>query len=360
MSHTFHLKNAKILIVGGAGFVGSNLCHHILSQHDPKEIWIVDNLLSSDISNVPINERVHFVFGSITEDKILHEIPENLDAVFHLACYHGNQSSITDPLADHDNNTLTTLKLFERLKDFKNIKKVVYAAAGCAVAEKTFDDAKATSEDAPVSLFHDSPYSISKLVGEMYGNYFWMRYGLPFVKARFQNVYGPREILGAGRWRGTAHTVWRNVVPTFIWKSLQGEALPLDNAGNASRDFIFVEDMARGLVACAEKGQSGEAYNLASGVETAIGDLARMINELTGNATPVALRPARDWDRSGKRFGSTEKSRDKLGFEATVSIMEGLRKTVEWTKLNQETIQRTIANHDLMMRQLERVSGCTK
>lgn len=354
MSYTTHLKGAKILIVGGAGFVGSNLCHHILEQHDSKGIWVVDNLLSSDISNVPVNPRVHFVFGSITEEKILFALPEDIDVVFHLACYHGNQSSIADPLADHDNNTLTTLKLFERLKGFKHLKKVVYAAAGCAVAEKTFNDAKPTSEDAPVSLFHDSPYSISKLIGEMYGNYYWMRYGLPFVKARFQNVYGPREILGAGRWRGTVHTVWRNVVPTFVWKSLHGEALPLDNGGNASRDFIFVEDMARGLVACAETGKPGEAYNLASGVETAIGDLAKMINAFTGNATPVDLRPARDWDRSGKRFGSIVKSREQLCFEASVSIEEGLKKTVEWTMTNRETIQHMINNHDLMMRQLER------
>lgn len=343
--------NKKILIVGGAGFVGSNLCHHILEKYDPREVWIVDNLLSSDICNIPNDQRVNFLFGSITEDKVLHALPRDLDVVFHLACYHGNQSSIADPMADHDNNTLTTLKLFEHLKDFKLLKKVVYAAAGCAVAEKTFDNAKPTLEDAPVSLFHDSPYSISKLVGEMYGNYYFQRYGLPFVKARFQNVYGPREILGAGRWRGTPHTVWRNVVPSFIWKSIHKEALPLDNGGNASRDFIFVEDMARGLVSCAEQGTPGEAYNLASGVETTIADLAQMINELTGNITPVDLKPARDWDRSGKRFGSTVKSRENLNFEAEVSIKEGLRRTVEWTLENRETIQRTISNHDLMMRQ---------
>jgi len=354
MLESISLKSTKILIVGGAGFVGSNLCHYILEQHDPKEVWIVDNLLSSDMANVSIDPRVRFVFGSIAEDNILHSLPEDLDVVFHLACYHGNQSSIADPLADHDNNTLTTLKLFEHLRNFKKLKKVVYAAAGCAVAEKTFDNATATSEDAQVSLFHDSPYSISKLIGEMYGNYYWTRYKLPFVKARFQNVYGPREILGAGRWRGTVHTVWRNVVPTFVWKSLQGEALPLDNGGNASRDFIFVEDMARGLVACAEKGEPGEAYNLASGVETSIGDLAHTINESTGNTTPVNLRPARDWDRSGKRFGATEKSRERLGFEAKVSIEEGLCKTVEWTKANQEMIQLTMANHNVIMRQLER------
>jgi UDP-glucose 4-epimerase len=348
------LRNRKILIVGGAGFVGSNLCHHILAQHDPKEVWIVDNLLSSEMCNVPNDPRTHFVFGSITEDKILHALPDDLEIVFHLACYHGNQSSIADPLADHDNNTLTTLKLFERLKDFKSLKKVVYAAAGCAVAEKTFDDATATLEDAPVSLFHDSPYSISKLIGEMYGNYYFQRYSLPFVKARFQNVYGPREILGAGRWRGTHHTVWRNVIPTFIWKSIHGEALPLDNGGNASRDFIFVEDMVKGLVACALKGNPGEAYNLASGVETTISDLANQINQLTGNPTPVDLKPARDWDRSGKRLGSTEKSRQKLGFEADVNISEGLRRTVEWTQANSAIIQRIIVNHDLMMQQLSR------
>lgn len=351
---TESLAKKKILIVGGAGFVGSNLCHHILERHDPKEIRIVDNLLSSDICNVPNDPRVRFVFGSITEDKILHALPEDLDVVFHLACYHGNQSSIADPLADHDNNTLTTLKLFERLKDIKRLKKVVYAAAGCAVAEKTLDDAKPTPEDAPVSLFHDSPYAISKLVGEMYGNYYFHLYGLPFVKARFQNVYGPREILGAGRWRGTPHTVWRNVVPTFIWKSIHGVALPLDNGGNASRDFIFVEDIARGLVACAEMGQPGEAYNLASGVETSISDLARLINQITGNPTKVELCPSRNWDRSGKRFGATEKSRIQLQFESATPIEQGLHRTVEWTQANKEVIQCAMVSHDLLMRQLAR------
>lgn len=346
------LRSRKILIVGGAGFVGSNLCHHILIQHDPKEVWIVDNLISSDICNVSNDLRVRFIFGSITEDKILHALPDDLEIVFHLACYHGNQSSIADPLADHENNALTTLKLFERLKDFKNLKKIVYAAAGCSVAEKTFNDARATLEDAPVSLFHDSPYSISKLIGEMYGNYYFQRYGLPFVKARFQNVYGPREILGAGRWRGTRHTIWRNVIPTFIWKSIHGEALPLDNGGNASRDFIYVEDMAKGLVACAQRGNPGEAYNLASGVETTIVDLAYQINQLTGNKTQVDLKPPRDWDRSGKRFGSTEKSREKLAFEASINISEGLRRTVEWTQANTTIIKRTISNHDVLMQQL--------
>ena len=341
-------SNASILVVGGAGFVGSNLVQKLL-EHDPREIVIVDNLLSSDISNVPSLPNVRLLLGSIADDSILDNLPRDIEYVFHLACFHGNQSSIHDPIADHDNNTITSLKLFNTLKDFKGLKKVVYAAAGCAVAEKTFDEATATSEDAPVSLYHDSPYSISKLIGELYGNYFWKQYGLPLVKARFQNVYGPREILGAGRWRGTPHTVWRNVTPTFIWKSLHNEALPLDNGGNASRDFIFVEDMARGLMCCASRGEPGGIYNLASGVETNIRQLAETINELTGNPTPVDLKPARDWDRSGKRFGATEKSEREIGFKAMVDIRTGLERTVEWTRVNACVIKRCIDQHRQFM-----------
>lgn len=342
MSESFAAKN--VLVVGGAGFVGSNLVKAILAHH-PRKLTIVDNFLSADPVNVPEDPLVHLVAGSITSERILAGLDGDLDYAYHLACYHGNQSSIHDPLADHENNTLTTLKLFERLKDIRTLRKVVYAAAGCAVAEKTFDGASATREDAPVSLFHDSPYSISKLLGEMYGNYYFARHGLPFVKARFQNVYGPGEILGAGRWRGTPHTVWRNVTPTFLWKAMHGEALPVENGGIASRDFIYVEDMARGLMACGLKGVPGEIYNLGSGVETTIRELAERINAETGNATPIALTPARDWDRSGQRFATTDKARERLGFVAEVPHAEGIRRSVEWTKANKATILRCMMAH---------------
>jgi UDP-glucose 4-epimerase len=350
MSASF--ENKEVLVVGGAGFVGSNLVKLILNQ-GPKSILIVDNLLSSDPVNVPVDPRVRFIPRSINDDVVLHNLPDSLDYAFHLACFHGNQSSIADPMMDHENNTLTSLKLFNRLKDIKSLKKIVYAAAGCAVAEKTYDGAVATKEDAAISLYHDSPYSISKLIGEFYGNYFFKQFGLPFVKARFQNVYGPGEILGAGHYRGTANTVWRNVTPTFVFRSLHHEALPLDNGGDASRDFIFVEDMARGLMACALKGEAGEIYNLASGVETTIGQLANMINDLTQNPTPVDLRPKRDWDNSGKRFGDPTKASEGLGFTAEVSINDGLARTVEWTKANLTEIKRCMAYHRHLVSEVE-------
>jgi nucleoside-diphosphate-sugar epimerase len=193
------------------------------------------------------------------------------------------------------------------------------------------------------------------MIGEYYSNYYFSRFGLPTVKARFQNVYGPGEVLGAGRWRGTVNTVWRNVTPTFIYKALNHEALPVENGGIASRDLIYVGDMAAGLIACALRGEPGEVYNLASGTETTIRELAELVNELAGNPTPIALTPARDWDHSGQRFGATDKSRRELDFEATMPLREGLERTITWTRENREFIDRCIAKHAERIRNLEAV-----
>jgi nucleoside-diphosphate-sugar epimerase len=345
------LAGTRILVVGGAGFVGSNLVRALLG-HDPAQILVVDNLLSAERDNLPEDDSVAFLEGSITEDATLAALPLDLDYVFHLATFHGNQSSMADPLADHEHNMYSTLRLYEALKDRSEIKRVVYASAGCTVAEKTFDGAQATTEDAPVSLWLDSPYQISKIIGEYYSNYYFTRHSLRTVKARFQNVYGPGEILGAGHWRGTINTVWRNVVPTFIYKALHHEALPVENGGIATRDLIYVGDMARGLIACAARGEPGEVYNLASGVETSIVELAELINELTGNPTPIAVVPARDWDHSGQRYGSTEKALDALGFAAMIGLREGLERTIAWTRENLAWIERCIAKHSERMEQL--------
>jgi UDP-glucose 4-epimerase len=337
-------KDQKILVTGGAGFVGSNLVKKLL-EAAPREVVVVDNLLSAERVNVPENSAVTFIEGSITDDDVLRKLANDFDYVFHLATYHGNQSSMHDPLADHDNNTLTTLKLYERIKDFDQLKRVVYSSAGCTVAEKTYMEVQATDEDAPVSLYLDSPYQISKIIGELYSNYYFTQHSLPVIKARFQNVYGPGEILGAGRWRGTPATIWRNVTPTFVYRGLKGMPLTVENEGRATRDFIFVEDIVRGLMLCATKGVPGEVYNLASGVETSIQELATLVNSQTDNPTPIEYLPPRSWDHSGKRFGSTEKSKRALGFEPQTHLEEGLRQTIDWTREHLSFIDACIEKH---------------
>ena len=348
VTHPHALAGTRILVTGGAGFVGSNLVARLLREQ-AAHVHVVDNLMSATRENIPADDRVRFTEGSIADERVLQSFDDEYDFVFHLATYHGNQSSIHDPIADHDNNLLTTLMLFERLKHFTRPRKIVYSGAGCAVAAKTFDDPTPTDENAPISLSMDSPYSISKLVGEFYARYYFERHQLPTVRARFQNVYGPREILGAGQWRGTPATVWRNVTPTFVYKSLNGEALPIEGEGDAGRDFIYVDDVVEGLIACALRGAPGDVYNLATGHEITIRELAARINEATANATPVAQLPRRTWDRSGRRFGDPTKARVELGFEARISHSEGIRRTVEWTRANRDLIERCMAQHDAHM-----------
>lgn len=336
-------EGARTLVVGGAGFVGSNLVRALLDA-GVAEALVVDNLLSAERENLPPDDRVRFVEGSITDDEVLAALPADRDFVWHLATFHGNQSSIEFPLEDHEHNTLTTLKLYERLKDFDGITKVVYSSSGGTVAPKTFDDATATAEDQPVSMHLDSPYQISKIVGEFYSNYYSDRHGLPVSMVRFQNVYGPGEVLGAGRWRGS-NTVWRNVTPTFVYKALKHEPVPVQNGGVATRDFIYVGDIARGLMATALRGEPANVYNMASGTETTIRELAETINALAGNPTPIALAPARGWDHSGKRFGDPKRAREELGFAAEMPLRDGLEATVAWTREHLDWIDACIERH---------------
>ena len=120
------LAGAEVLVVGGAGFVGSNLVHRLIAEEVGRVI-IIDNLLSAERSNIPPDPRVELIEASIAEDQALGVLEDRFEHVFHLATFHGNQNSIAAPLADHANNTLTTLKLFERLSSFQRLRSVVYA-----------------------------------------------------------------------------------------------------------------------------------------------------------------------------------------------------------------------------------------
>ena len=343
------LAGARVLVVGGAGFVGSALVRRLLAD-GAGSVVVVDNLLSSEADNLPSDDRIDLRVASITEPRTLAQLDDSFDYAFHLATFHGNESSIARPLDDHEHTLLSTLTLFERLRSLRRLQRVVYVSTGCALAAKVAGPAEPVREDGPVPLDFDSPYQISKVVGEMYSLYYEHRYGLPVARARFQNVYGPGEVLGAGSWRGTPATVWRNVVPTFVYRALSGEPLVLHGGGRASRDFIHVHDVVDGLVRCATApGAAGDVFNLASGDEVTILRLAELVNELTGNPAGIATIPARDWDRSINRVGSTEKAKERLGFEAQIRLEEGLAATIEWTRANLERIERCIAKHAPLM-----------
>ncbi len=256
-------------------------------------VTVVDNLLSAERENLPDDERVEFVEGSITDDDVLAGLPD--DVRLRLPPRHLPRQPELDgrparrPREQHADDA-EALRAHQGLRARSSGSSTRRPAARSPRRPSTRPTP--TSEDAPVSLWLDSPYQISKIIGEFYSNYYFSQHGLPVVKARFQNVYGPGEVLGAGRWRGTPNTVWRNVTPTFIYRSLKGEALPVENGGIASRDFIYVDDIVAGLIACAA--QRRGRGRLQPGQRRRDDDPAswpRRVNELTGNPTPIALTP---------------------------------------------------------------------
>lgn len=335
--------DTRALVIGGAGFVGSNVVQQLLGRSSSVEVVVIDNLLSAERDNLPDDARVEFVHDSVND--ALGDVGHDFDHVFHLSTFHGNQSSMASPVLDHEHNLVTTLNVCEHFAGAKRLRRLVYSSAGCTVAAKTHDAPVATSEDAPISAYHDSPYQISKIVGELYLNYYWAQHDLPAVKARFQNVYGPGEVLGAGEWRGTPATVWRNVTPTFVYRAIKGMPLLLHNGGDVSRDFIYVDDIVDGLLRCALLGKPGEVYNLSSGTETTIRELAETIAEVVERDVVLEDIPGRPWDRSGRRYGDPTKSEAELGFEAQVDLRTGIERTVAWTLENLDRIDAAIDRH---------------
>lgn len=333
----------RTLIIGGNGFVGSNLTDRILERTDSR-IWIIDNLLSSDKPENDSDERVTFLQADAGILENFKSIPTDIDTVFLLHCLHGNQSSLHDPLLDLDNSLRPTIATLEWVRRSGINPKIVYAGAGCAVAHKTWDSPEAVVETDTVHLYHDSPYSISKLAGEMHSVMYAEQFNLDVSRARFQNVYGPGEFLGAGRWRGTNATIWRNVVPSFVWKAINNQNLTV-TGDKASRDFIYVSDLSEGLIAIANVGIKGEAYNLASGVETNILELAELIIEMTQSNSKIEIKSSRYWDNSGRRYGSVSKSSLKLNFNAKTLLTDGIKKTIEWTRANSDLIDWKISRH---------------
>jgi nucleoside-diphosphate-sugar epimerase len=333
------------VVIGGAGFVGSWVVDEILKDSNAR-VTIVDNLISSEKWNISTDPRVNFIEGSAADINVLKSIQDKVDYVYQLACFHGNQSSIARPFDDLENGLKTTLVTLEWVKTYNPQARVIYSGAGCAVAEKTWELPTAVKEIESTSLFHDTPYSITKIAGEMYCCYYASKHNLDVVRVRFQNVYGPREILGAGVWRGTENTIWRNVIPTFVWKALNDDALEIFGDNRASRDFIFVEDLARGVIMAAMSGETNQVYNLATGQETYVDEIAKEIVRLTNSKSRISNASARYWDSSGRRLANIEKSSNNLNFLATTNVIEGLIKTIKWTSKNKKEIAKCIASHN--------------
>lgn len=307
----------RIVVTGGAGFIGSNLIRALL-RAEPERIVVVDDLSASYEWNLPNDAKVVFIHGSILdEERMKRAFSYKPHIVFHLAAHFANQNSVDHPETDLLVNGLGTLKVLE-YANLVGVERFVFASSGCSVYGS---QAPLPLKEDFVSLHLDTPYQINKLVGELYCNYFYDYYKLPVAIARYFNVYGLGEVPGK----------YRNVIPNFIWWALHKKPLPITGTGEETRDFTFVEDIVDGTLKMGVVDEAvGEAINLASETETRIIALANWINELTENNAGIVFKPRRDWDKVVRRRASIEKARKVLGYEPKTDMGTGLKRTYEW------------------------------
>jgi UDP-glucose 4-epimerase len=318
-------KGKNILITGGAGCIGSNLTRALINAGVAK-ITVLDDLSAAARWNVPNASSVVFVEGSVLQDEVLKRVfSRQVDYVFHLAAHFANQNSVDNPETDLLVNGQGTIKVLQ-YAHLARVARVVFASSGCSVYGS---QAPLPLKEDFVSLHLDTPYQITKLLGELYCNFFYSYYGLPVAIARYFNVYGPGEIPGA----------YRNVIPNFIWWALHGRPLPITGTGEETRDFTFVDDIVDGTLRLGIiPGAVGEAFNLASETETKVKDIAAMANELTGNTRGVTLTARRDWDQITRRRASIDKAKRVMGYQPKTDMKTGIKKTYDWIVENKDRI----------------------
>jgi nucleoside-diphosphate-sugar epimerase len=173
---------------------------------------------------------------------------------------------------------------------------------------------------------------VTKLLGELYTNYFHNLYGLPIVNARFFNVFGPGEVPGK----------YRNVIPNFFYWAIRGRPLPITGDGNETRDWTYVDDIINGLLAMGIKEEAiGEAINLGSGKETKVIDMAMKINELTNNKGGIRYIERRNWDVKHRLLSSIDKAQKLLDYKPHTEFIDGLKKVHTWLSQHFEDIEKS-------------------
>ena len=298
----------RVLVTGGAGFIGSALVRMLAAQGDAVRVY--DNL-STGSAELLEGTDAELIRGDVRDLDALERAAAACDVVFHLAAGTGVVPSIEDPFADFDLNaggTLAVLSVAQRL----GVARVVFSSSNAPLGAGAYP----ASEDKPIAPL--SPYGAGKAAGEAYCSAFHGAYGLDAVAVRFSNAYGPRS----------AHK--GNVIPLFIRHLLAGEELVVYGDGTQTRDFVFVEDLADGLVrAAAVDGIGGEIFQLASGVETSLNDLVALLADVTGREPTIRREPPRPGEIL-RNYSLIEKARRRLGYAPRVRLEDGLRRTYEW------------------------------
>jgi UDP-glucose 4-epimerase len=316
------LSGQQVLVTGGAGFVGSSLVARLLDLG--ADVTVLDDFFTGLRENLPAShERLTVTHGSVTDEGLVERLVAPADYVFHLAA-RNIIVSLRNPREDFATNIGGTLNVLLAARHSR-VRRVVYASSASVYGNPR---SLPISEDDGTSML--SPYAVSKYAGENYCTAFFEGYGVPMSVVRYSNVYGPMQ---------RPENPYSGVVAKFFEAAMEGRPPMVHGDGEQTRDYTYVADAVEAtLLAAVTPRAEGQIYNVGTGRETTVNQLAATICAISGRDVVPQHTERRDIDNIRRRVLNTEKSRRELRWEPRTTLENGLRATHEWLVRQQELV----------------------
>lgn len=315
MNHNFE----RILVTGGAGFIGSHIVDKLIEDFD---VTVIDNLNTASPANINNHQKknFHFIEGDIRDINLVRKTLKDIDVIFHEAALASVTLSIDDPLLTNEINVTGTLNLLKASSDL-GVKRFIHASSAAVYGDTEIPRKK---EDMPTNP--RSPYGISKLAAENYVRIFQRLYGLETVSLRYFNVYGPRQ-------RFDINCAYGGVITIFLNRLLKNMSPIIFGDGEQTRDFIFVDDVIEAnMLALNSRNACGDVFNIGTGIGVSVNQIAELLKELLGKKGLKNIykepRPA----ESRHSYADISKAEKTLGFHPKFDVKKGLTDLVDWYK----------------------------
>jgi len=304
--------NKKVIVTGGAGFIGSNLVQYLVANN--YEVTVVDNLLTGHLSNLESTyDNLNFIKGDIRDFELIDQLMKDIDTIFHLAASVGNKRSIDFPLEDAQINVIGTLNVLEAARKY-NVRKIVTSSSAGIFGELKMIP---INENHPIDP--DTPYGSTKLCQEKLCLSYSKLYNLEAVCLRYFNVYGQNQRFDA----------YGNVIPIFVYNIIHDIPIKIFGDGEQTRDFVHVNDVVMANVNAASSHKISGAFNIASGESISINELVSILSSLTDKKVSVSYLNKRPGDVMHS-LADISLAKKNINFTPSTKLLEGLREYFTW------------------------------